>query len=335
MVTMQDVADRAGVTKQTVSNVVSGRIRVRPATAARVRAAIDDLGYTPNLVARSLTTGTTKTIGLLIPTIADSFYSEVVEEVEDTLDRHGYHMMLCTTRLDGERAHRQLAGLSSRLVDALLIAGDQDLAAHLEVLSTARFPVALCAWETEPAAGFPVITIDYERAGYLAGRHLRELGHERVAVLASPNHAARVDGLRRAFAEDGLTVPGNLVIISPDPSAESGFVGANKAFGIAPELTAIFATTDVRAVGALEAARATGRAVPKDLSVIGHDDNPEVQVMRPALTTVSIPKREMARHATEALLRAIAHPGERTTDSLLLLRPSLLIRDSTGPAARR
>jgi LacI family transcriptional regulator len=179
-----------------------------------------------------------------------------------------------------------------------------------------------------------VITIDYERAGYLAGRHLRELGHERVAVLASPNHAARVDGLRRAFAEDGLTVPDKLIIISPDPSAESGFVGANKAFEIAPDLTAIFATTDVRAVGALEAARATGRAVPKDLSVIGHDDNPDVQVMRPALTTVSIPKREMARHATEALLRAITHPEEQTTDSLLLLRPSLLTRDSTAPAAR-
>ncbi|MFH8623992.1 LacI family DNA-binding transcriptional regulator [Streptomyces vietnamensis] len=332
MVTMQDVAERAGVTKQTVSNVLSGRVAVRPATAARVRTAIDELGYTPNLVARSLATGSTKTVGLFVPTVAGAFYSDVVETAEDVLEEHGYHLLLCTTRLDGERARRHLAGLTSRSVDALLIAGDRDLIDHLPLLADARFPVALCAWETDAPVDFPVVTIDYEHAGYLAGRHLRELGHERVAVLASPDHAPRVAGFRRAFAADGLTVPDSAVHMAAEPSAAGGFAAANAAFAADPALTAIFATHDILSLGVLEAARTAGRSVPDDLSLVGHDDDPEVRfgLGRPALTSVAVPTRAMARQAVELLLRALTKSGT-VVNSLQLLRPELVVRDSTCP----
>ncbi|GAA2781178.1 LacI family DNA-binding transcriptional regulator [Kitasatospora aburaviensis] len=327
---MQDVAERAGVTKQTVSNVISGRVAVRPATAARVRAAIEELGYTPNLVARSLATGSTKTVGLFVPTVAGAFYADVVEAVEDVLEEHGYHLLLCTTRLDGERARRHLAGLTSRSVDALLIAGDRDLIGHLPLLADARFPVALCAWESDAPGAFPVVTIDYEHAGFLAGRHLRDLGHERVAVLASPDHGPRLAGFRRAFAADGLAVPDRAVHTATEPTIAGGFAAANAAFAADPGLTAIFATHDILALGALEAARLTGRSVPSDLSIVGHDDNPEVRLARPALTSVAIPKREMARLAIELLLRAVAKSGT-PVNSLQLLRPELVVRDSTCP----
>jgi LacI family transcriptional regulator len=217
-------------------------------------------------------------------------------------------------------------------VDALLIAGDQDLIDHLPLLADARFPVVLCAWETEAPDTFPVVTIDYERAGYLAGRHLRELGHERVAVLASlPAHAGRVRGFRRAFADDGLTVPDSAVFAAPEPSPEGGFAAGSAALAADPELTAVFATHDVLALGALEAARVAGRSVPHDLSVVGHDDIAEVRLSRPALTTVSFPKREMAQQAIELLLRAVTE-DRRPTNALQLLRPTLIVRDSTGPA---
>ncbi|MFD0071119.1 LacI family DNA-binding transcriptional regulator [Streptomyces sp. NPDC127166] len=332
MVTMQDVAERAGVTKQTVSNVLSGRVAVRPATAARVRAAIDELGYTPNLVARSLATGSTKTVGLFVPTVAGAFYSDVVETAEDVLEEHGYHLLLCTTRLDGERARRHLAGLTSRSVDALLIAGDRDLIDHLPLLADARFPVALCAWETEAPVDLPVVTIDYEHAGFLAGRHLRELGHERVAVLTSPDHTPRVAGFRRAFAADGLTVPDSAVHVAAEPSAAGGFAAANAAFAADPALTAIFATHDILSLGVLEAARTAGRSVPGDLSLVGHDDDPEVRfgLGRPALTSVAVPTRAMARQAVELLLRALTKSGT-VVNSLQLLRPELVVRDSTCP----
>jgi LacI family transcriptional regulator len=336
MVTMLDVAKRAGVTKQTVSNVVTGRVVVSPKTRAKVEAAITELGYTPNLVARGLATGTTMTIGFLVPTVANPFYSEVVEEVENVLDSRGYHLLLCTTRGEGERARRHLASLGSRSIDALLIAGDQQVEDHLGLLASCKFPVALCAWEIDPPDTLPVVTIDYEQAGFLAGRHLRDLGHERVAVIADlPAHARRVDGLRRAFARDGLTLPDDAVITAPQSSPEGGFEAASAALtGALPSAgrpTAIFASHDILALGALDAARQLGLCVPEDLSVVGLDDIDQARRAHPALTTVAIPKREMAQQVVELLLRAISEQ-QPPPNAISLLRPRLIARESSTTA---
>lgn len=333
MVTMKDVAERAGVTKQTVSNVVAGRPGVGAATAARVNAAITELGYTPNLVARSLATGRTRTVGLFVPTVGATFYADIVEAVEDVLEEHGHHLLLCTTRFDGERARRHLAGLTSRSVDGLLIAGDRDLTCHLPEPADVRFPVVLCAWETEVPDRFPVVTIDFEHSGYLAGRHLRGLGHRRVAVLASPAQALRVQGFRRAFADDGLTVPDTAVHFTPEPDVAGGFAAASAALAADPRITAVFAAYDALVPGVLQAAHEAGRSVPHDLSVVGHDDNPESRLLHPPLTTVSVPRRQMARQATEALLRTIAQQGT-TAGPVQLLQPELVVRGSTGPPAQ-
>ncbi|MET7757766.1 LacI family DNA-binding transcriptional regulator [Streptomyces sp. NPDC005389] len=329
---MQDVAERAGVTKQTVSNVLTGRVAVRPATEARVRSAITELGYVPNLVARSLATGSTRAVGLFVPTVTTAFYAEVVEEAEDVLDAHGYHLLLYTTRRDGERARKHLTGLTSRSVDALLIAGDEGLTCHLPLLSCASFPVVLCAWETRAPVPFPVVTIDYEYGGYLAGCHLRALGHENVAVLASPAHTVRVDGFRRAFGEDGLNIPDSAVHMAPEPSFTGGLVAARAVMRARPSVTALFATHDVLAVGALQAARDTGRSIPDDLSVVAHDDTPAGLLARPALTSVALPKREMVRDAIGLLLKSLgaSPPAEARLQRLL---PRLIVRDSTAPVA--
>ncbi|MFE2012213.1 LacI family DNA-binding transcriptional regulator [Streptomyces sp. NPDC059491] len=329
MVTMQDVARRAGVTKQTVSNVVTGRVGVRPQTAARVRAAIDELGYVPNLVARSLATGTTRTVGLFVPTVGTAFYAELVEEVEDALEEHGLHLLLCTTRQNGERARRHLAGLTSRSVDALLIAGDRDLLDHLPLLADARFPVALCAWETDAPERFPVVTVDYERGGRLAGRHLRELGHEQVVVLAGPTHARRVEGFRTAFAETGGTLPDGAVHLVHDPSFRGAFGAAREALAAHPRATALFATRDVLATAALEAARTAGLSVPDDLSVVAYDDCPAGTSSRPALTSVVLPHARMARRAVALLLDAVG--GPELPPRRLTLPPELVVRDSSAP----
>ncbi|WP_225804543.1 LacI family DNA-binding transcriptional regulator [Streptomyces sp. NK15101] len=330
MVTMQDVAERAGVTKQTVSNVLSGRVAVRPVTEARVREAIAELGYVPNLVARSLATGSSRTVGMFVPTVSTAFYADLVEEAEDALEEHGYRLLLCTTRRDGERARRHLAGLTSRSVDALLIAGDQGLTDHLPLLSRTRFPVVLCAWETPAPARFPVVTIDYEHGGYLAGRHLRRLGHENVTVLASPAHDPRVSGFRRAFAEDGLEVPDSAVHLASEPSFRGGVSAAEEAMRARPSATALFATHDVLAVGALEAARDRGYSVPDDLSVVAHDDTPGGLLARPTLTSVALPHREMAREAIGLLVGAI-EGGQPAEPRRRLLLPRLIARDSTSP----
>ncbi|RDG37717.1 LacI family transcriptional regulator [Streptomyces corynorhini] len=339
MVTMADVAKRAGVTKQTVSNVVRGRTVVSAGTRAKVEAAIDELGYTPNLVARGLSTGTTMTVGFVVPTVANPFYSAVVEEVEALLETRGYHLLLATTRGDGARARRQLASLSSRSVDALLVAGDFDLSECPPAPEGHGPPLVLCAWEIDPPRTLPVVTIDFERAGYLAGRHLRELGHRRVTVVADlPAHRVRVAGLRRALAEDGVSVPDEWVFAAPGATPESGYEAASRALRDRAErpardrTTAVFSSTDATALGVMEAVRHHGLRVPEDISVIGVDDIPQAAHAHPPLTTVALPKRRMAREATELLWRAIAE-GRPTAPSLTLLDPEVLARASSGPAA--
>lgn len=327
---MADVAARAGVTKQTVSNVVTGKVAVRPETAARVRAAIAELGYRPNLVARSLATGTTMTVGLFVPTVVNPFYSEVVEEVEDVLVRHGYNLLLATTHGDADRVRQHLDILTARSVDALLVAGDSGVAERLPTLRRARFPVALCAWEVDPPDSLPVVSIDYEHAGFLAGQHLRDLGHQKVIVVANlPAHQRRIDGLRRAFARDGLTV-GEQAVFAAESSADGGFDAATAALAACPDATAIFATHDILALSALEAVRLAGRGVPDEMSVVGFDDIAQVGRAHPALTTIAFPKRQMAQQAVELLLRSV-ESGEPPANAISLLRPRLVVRASSAP----
>ncbi|MDX2939474.1 LacI family DNA-binding transcriptional regulator [Streptomyces ipomoeae] len=332
---MLDVARRAGVTKQTVSNVVRGRQVVSAETRAKVEAAIAELGYTPNMVARGLATGTTMTVGFIVPTIAHAFYSEVVEEVEALLEESGYHLLLATTRGDGDRARRQLASLSSRSVDALLVAGDFELGEYVDALKKKGIPVALCAWEIDPPESLPVITTDFEEAGYLAGRHLRELGHEKVAVFADlPAHRIRLEGMRRAFAEDDLSVPSDRVFYVRGASPEVGYQAVEHALPLLRSSglpTAVITSTDAIALGVMQALRDHGVRIPQDISVVGIDDIPQATHSHPPLTTVALPKRRMAREATALLLRAIA--GEpQSADASILLSPDVVVRASSAPA---
>jgi LacI family transcriptional regulator len=216
----------------------------------------------------------------------------------------------------------------------LLIAGDRDLLDQLPLLADAPFPVVLCAWETKAPDTFPVVTVDYEQAGYLAGRHMRALGHERVAVVASPAHGMRIQGFRRAFAEEGITVPEEAIHWAETPTPAGGHAAALAALAANPRTTGMFATHDTLALGALEAARAAGRNVPGDLSLVGHDDNQMVRLTSPALTTVAIPKREMGRQAISLLMRAIASPAS-TAPAVHLVQPHLVVRGSTAPAPER
>ncbi|MFF7073012.1 LacI family transcriptional regulator [Streptomyces pseudovenezuelae] len=326
---MAEVAARAGVAKQTVSNVVSGK-KVRPETLAKVNTAIAELGYKPNLVARSLRTGSTATVGLFVPRVANAFYSEVVEEVENVLVGHGYNLLLATTRDDPDYTRAHLENLAARSVDALLVAGDNAVEQQLPMLLEAAFPVALCAWEGDAPTTLPVVSIDYEHAGFLAGRYLRDLGHRNVAVIADlPAHTPRVRGLRRAFADDGLTIEDRQIFACTRDDAAGGFAASSAALEADPDVTAIFATHDILAVGAIEAVVRSGRRVPDDVSIVGFDDIAQVGQIKPALTTVTFPKREMAQQAVELLLRAV-DSGRPPTNVLTLLRPTLTVRDSSA-----
>jgi LacI family transcriptional regulator len=327
VVTIKDVALRAGVTKQTVSNVINKRPVVSPVTRERVERAIAELGYTPNLLARGLATGQTMMVGLVVPTIASPFYAELVEDLERSLEVEGYNIALCTTYGDPDRARRQLEILKRRYIDGLILADDGNVSHHVDLLTEMGLPFVLCASETETPSGVTVVTFDHGHAGYLAAQHLRDLGHREIAVVADlPSHRVRLEGARHALAEASITIAPSRVRATTVSSQAGGFEAAMGVLTEHPEVSAVLVTHDLLALGVLEAAAELGRAVPDSLSVVGIDDIDAAGHSHPPLTTVAFAKQRMASKSTEFLVRALT--SGRQEPGVTSLSPELVVRES-------
>jgi DNA-binding LacI/PurR family transcriptional regulator len=330
MTTLEDVARRVGVTPATVSNVITGKGSVSEKTRVRVYAAIEELGYQPNLVARGLARRKTFTLALVLLTIANPFYAEIAEEVECIARQHGYQLLLCNTHKDAMIGREHLKGLSSRWVDGLLVMGGSLPAADMQIRRGHRGqPMVLCIRsEEEQNVTLPVVDIDFRHAGELAAQHLLELGHRTFAVIVeTPSHILRLEGFRSALAASGIALP-DIYIQRGDSSMQSGYEATMALLALPSRPSAIFATNDLMALGAVEAAIDHGLRVPDDLSVIGLDDIMLGMHVRPPLTTVAIPKQELARQAIELLLRYI--DDTEAEPVLLTVRPHLVIRRSTA-----
>ncbi|MFF0269957.1 LacI family DNA-binding transcriptional regulator [Kribbella sp. NPDC004536] len=326
---MKDVALRAGVTKQTVSNVVNKRPVVSPDTVARVEKAVAELGFRSNLLARGLATGQTMIVGLVVPTLTSAFYAEMVEQIENALDGEGYNLVVGTTYGDQDRTRRKLEGLRQRSIDGLLLADDGNVGGQLEIVRETGLPFVLCAWENEIPEDTTVVTFDYEKAGYLAGRQLRQLGHRQVGVVGDlPAHQRRLDGLRRGLGREPAAI-----VASRESSQRGGYNAAATLLAGAAEVTAIMATHDLLALGVLEAAKQHGRRVPDDLSLVSIDDIEASGQAHPPVTTVAFPIERLAQEATSRLLRAVGTGRRRS--GVTTLPPKLVVRASTARSARR
>ncbi len=331
MVTMADVARKAGVTKQSVSNVLAGK-PVRPETWEKVITAVKELGYTPNLVARALARGKTNLISLVVPTLKNPFYAEIAEEVEQTIDEFGYQFILSTTRNDLKRSRQQFESLTHRAIDGMLLAEDHYSSYDAKTLSQRDFPIVLYSWESLPYPdNLSVVSIDFRQAGFLAASHLLELGHRNCGVIyENPTHQLRLSGFLDAFRMSGIIIDEQWLRSTADASYESGYLQGKNILRDFPQISAIFATNDLMAAGVLDAAQAMGRNVPEDISIIGLDDITQSAHTRPPLTSISIPKKAMAREAVLLLLRSIEYSAN-SLPVITLLHPALVVRHSTGP----
>jgi len=331
MTTLDDVARHVGVTSATVSNVITGKGSVSENTRSRVFAAIEELGYQPNLVARGLARKKTFTLALVLLTIANPFYAEIAEEIERVARQRGYQLLLCNTHKDTTIGREHLKALSGRWVDGLLVMGGSLSVPDMLAAARRGQPLVLCVpSENEQNAALSVVDIDFHHAGELAARHLLELGHHRTAVIVeAPSHALRWEGFRTALATSGVALPTEYVKYG-DSTMQSGYQGTEALLALPIRPTAIFATNDLMALGAVEAALDHGLRVPGDLSVVGLDDIMLGAHVRPPLTTVAIPKQELAKQAIELLLRYIDSAASEPVS--LTVRPHLVIRHSTAGA---
>ena len=335
MTTIRDVAAHAGVSTTTVSHVVNGTRRVDAGTAARVKAAIDELGYRPNALARSMRRGRTHTVGIVLPDISNPFFGDLARSLEDHMYEAGYSAIICNSDGDGGKESAYLDVLLSKKVDGLLLVAASQPSEHLRQLLETGPPTVVVDREL---GDLPVsqVLVDNHHGGYLAGRHLLELGHRDIAVIAGPSatgtSARRLEGFRHAIDEAGLRISQKR-IFRGDFRAASGRAAMEGWLRSRSAPTAVFAENDLMAVGALSAAHAADIAVPDEVSVVGFDGIAFGADVTPPLTTVAQSTNDVATTAVELLFERIR--DGQASPRRVELPVSLLVRGSSGPPPGR
>ncbi len=338
MATLRDIAKATGTTVSTVSYALSGNGTIADETRARIIACAQELGYRPNLVARSLVTQRTCTIGLIVTDIANPFYGAVAQAVERAAYRAGYRVFFVNTDRDERLGLELLTDLTARRVDGIIaMPGGLSVATIRSVTST-DLPIVWCMWEEEQQHHLsPAVGVDLAMAGRLVAEHLVALGHRRVAIVThgtEPNgltmgHRLRLQGYSEGLAHAGCPLDASLVRLG-NSTIESGHAAALELLTLPSPPTAIFATNDLMAIGVLAAMRERGLQVPSHMSVVGFDDIITAAYLDPPLTTVRIDIAALMIAATTLLLRAIA--GEAVVSSPLLAT-TLVVRESTASPA--
>jgi LacI family transcriptional regulator len=325
---VRDVASKAGVSPKTVSNVLNDSSIVAPDTRERVLAAIDVLGYRRNLAARALRTRRSSTIGLIVPSITNPYYPEVVRGVQDVADARGYVVIVGNSDGRSARDEAFLRLLVEQRVDGIVIQTrrhDPDL----DIALRAQIPVVVGS-EAHPACDS--VYTDDEHGAYLATRYLVELGHRRIAHLggtrATPG-MRRVRGYKRALSEAGIGVDAALVV-ETEFDRPTGRWAVGQFLDARVDFTALFAANDVLAFGALDALRRAGRRVPDDVSVVGFDDVAEAAEIDPPLTTVVNPAYVLGTRAAEMLFERI--DGQAGPARRVALPTDLIVRGTTRAA---
>jgi LacI family transcriptional regulator len=337
---MREVARAAGVSTQTVSRVLNHRPDVAAETVTRVRAVIAELGYSPNLLARGLTQGRTHILGVVAYGLEYFGPSRIITGIEQRAATLGYAISLTLVhRPDTEAADEILTNLMSRQVDGILWA-IPEVADNRASLRYARRDVSVplvLVGGTAVEHGFAAIGIDNQMMGRLATEHLVAGGARRIGIITGPldwwEARQRQEGWRATLEARGDSLDG--LVAEGDWTPASGEAGLRQLLDAAPGLDAVFASNDQMALGALHAAHRAGRRVPEDLALVGVDDIAEGSHLWPPLTTVHQPLREagmLAVQTIDHLIRAGREgdrPAEVTTESSTLLRPRLIIRDSS------
>jgi DNA-binding LacI/PurR family transcriptional regulator len=317
--TIRDVAARAGVSHQTVSRVINDNPQVTEATRERVLAAIRELAFVPSPMARGLLSNQTRSIGVVAEDVSDHFFARMVAGAEAEARRRGYFLMIGSVEPDDDEAG-YLRLMLERRVEGLIVA--RPTASLSPDARSAGVPLVTVGSSLE--TGVPLVDVDNRQGGYDATRHLLDHGHRRIATIVGPagwpSAAARLEGYRDALREAGAE---ELVERASGWGLENGVAGATRLLDRGADFTALFAHSDLIALGAIRRLREAGLRVPDDVSVVGYDDLPIADYVEPALTTVHQPMREVGAVAAGFVLDQLARGGPPERSAHLL--PAVLV----------
>lgn len=328
-VKLSDVAAAAGVAPMTVSRVLNNPAQVAPETAQRVRAAIEALGYVPNLLAGGLSSRRSRIVAAIVPTVESPIFAASLASFTDTLDAAGYHVVLALSGYDGASEEALLAALLGRQPDGLLLTGLSHTPGTRRRLALAGVPVVEI-WDLSDSPADMVVGFDHRATGAAVAAFFLAQGWRRFAVVAADDPRA-LD--RRAGFVDALP-PGSLAFdraVSAPASMESGRAAVAE-FPVPDQPTAMFCSSDLSAAGVVIGAALRGIAVPGQLAVCGFGDLGVGRAMHPAVTTVSVDSAAIGRVAAEnLLLRLSGHAAPRS----VAVPFRIIERGSTGPATPR
>jgi LacI family transcriptional regulator len=328
---MRDVSERAGVSKTTVSHVINNTRFVEEETKQRVVQAIAELGYRPSVVARSLTTNRTETVGVIVSDASNYFFAEVLRGIEDVLMPEDYALLVCNTAEILEREAHYLDILMRQRVDGIIAAATSQRWDILTEVEIQHIPVVFVDRVFEGLGG-PFVGVDNRRGAYLGTSHLIECGHRRIGILAGFQRLStmreRLDGFRQALQEHDVPLPEEWVVTSI-LSIEGGYEAMRQLLTLPKRPTAVFINNNLLSLGALMAIKQVGLRCPEDVSVVGFDDHPWAVVSDPPLTVVRQPAQQLGQVAAQILLGLIN--GEQPPESRTILDCELISRQSCCP----
>ncbi len=328
--TIKDIARLASVSHSTVSRALRNSSLVDPKTASRIQQIARDAGYRASAVARSLVTQETRTVGVVVTTIADPFVAEVVSGIEEVANQRCYSVFLTESKTDSELEIKAVHSFADRWVDGIIVTSSRVGSLHFKLLSETKVPVVLVNNQHSEASPHSVMIQNVEGSRQ-AVQHLIRLGHRRIAYIRDrfgyQSDAERLTGYRAALRHAGVTFSKELVVYG-DGKAEGGMVAMRTLLGLQDPPTAVFCYNDMTALGALRCIHDERLQVPQDISLVGFDDLFIASYTHPRLTTVRQPKRQLGQLAMETLLKLMS--GQDSVDSISV-PAELVVRESTAP----
>lgn len=328
--TLNDIARDSGCSIATVSRAMSQPELLHPQTLERIREVAARLGYVPNRRARALASGHSETIGVVVPTLNSPIFSSTLQEMQRSFAANGFQLLIASHEYDPASEAAALAQLISHGVDGLVLVGARRPQSTWALLEAAQVPLVQM-WEGRPEDDR--ITVDNRQAGFLVARYLLDIGHRRFGVICghmlnNDRQSARVEGIREALAQEGLSLA-RTQISEQALLISAGRAGCMTLLEMLPRPTAIIGTADLLAIGAMFEAQGRGIGVPEGLSIAGIDNVDVTAHLSPSLTTVDIPAANIGAEAAALMLRRLRgdHAGPGTSISLPV---NLVVRHSTA-----
>ncbi|MDR1789086.1 MAG: LacI family transcriptional regulator [Opitutaceae bacterium] len=329
---LKQISAKLGVSCTTISRVLSGqagKYRISDRTAARVRELVKKENYTPNPIARSLRLRKTHTIGLVIPDIANPFFAGIARQVVSQTRPRGYSIILCDSEENADLERQAVALLWNRRVDGMIVCPVGRSPEDFSGTARDNRPVVLVD-RVFPGATLPSVTSDNLAGGRMAAEYLLENGHRRIACLRGIRESApgkaRVAGYLAALEKNGVR-PDDTLIAGDSYGERAGYLDTKHLLLESPGFTALFATSNLLALGALRALSEAGLRVPDDVSLVAYDDLPYLRQLSPPLTTVAQPVADMGVAAVRLLLGRL-EPCPDAPKTPIILPPTLVIRES-------